>query len=198
MVGCGTISNLMATPTPPPTSTPTLTHTPTPTSTPLPTNTPTPTSTPLPTNTPSPTSTPLPTLTPTTTPKPVTSGVWVENEKWKLVVRETYKTSEFVVEIFKITAPPGDVFVAVVADIINLKGKSDECASFLKIAISQELPVLVYTHDGKSITITQMNCIPSGQSAKHTFFFQLSEGELSGQQLTFQFDDLPQVLLNTK
>lgn len=70
-LGCGVVSNLLATPTPTPTYTPTPTDTPTPTFTPTATYTPTPTDTPTPTLTPTPTNTPTPSRTPTITPTPL-------------------------------------------------------------------------------------------------------------------------------
>ena len=77
-LGCGTLRNLIATPTPEPTATPTSTHTPVPTATPTSTHTPEPT--PVPTHTPMPTHTPEPTATPTkesASPPPETGGLTV-------------------------------------------------------------------------------------------------------------------------
>lgn len=97
------------------------------------------------------------------------------------------------------TAPPGDVFVAVIADIVNLAGNSkDECVSFMTVTnnkISLE-PIYISTDDGKLVQPAQMNCVPSsGQYARHTFYFQFSESELTGKKLAFGFYDLPLILL---
>jgi hypothetical protein len=129
-------------------------------------------------------------------------GTPLQSAHWQLTALEASLAPEAVLRdeyghvLVAFPAQAGHVYLVVTVETTARAGSPNRCVEFIQ-AMLGEIVIEIDAGDGSTISMSQMSCIPSTSTARHTLFFEIMQDQSTG-SLSLRFDDVPPVAIEVR